>query len=138
VSAALPIIDEAPARCTGHCCRSFWLPYSPAELLENYQAWKGGRFVKGRDRNDHPQASEIWLIAPMAIYLGYLPQNPQKPEPLINGAHGHFYRCAHVRENGDCGIYEMRPKMCRDYPYGTDCDFPGCTMRPLNGAKETP
>lgn len=28
----------------------------------------------------------------------------------------------------DCTIYETRPRMCRNYPYGRPCNFDGCTF----------
>lgn len=36
----------------------------------------------------------------------------------------YVYTCRHLQLNGDCGIYEDRPAMCRDYPYGQVCEFP--------------
>jgi uncharacterized protein len=36
--------------------------------------------------------------------------------------------CEHLEKNGQCGIYETRPKICRDYP-GKDeaCEYAGET-----------
>lgn len=32
-----------------------------------------------------------------------------------------LYTCRHLLTSGDCGIYETRPVMCRDFPYGRAC-----------------
>lgn len=33
-------------------------------------------------------------------------------------------RCRHLRESGECGIYQTRPKVCRDYVIeGSECNF---------------
>lgn len=111
-------------RCTGHCCHAYTLPYSPEELRENYLAWAEQR----PDRNGRAQGREIWLIAPMAIHLGEFDRHPSgEVEPPPGAGTAHYYTCAHLRENGDCGIYEIRPKMCSDYPYGRLCEHSSCT-----------
>lgn len=34
------------------------------------------------------------------------------------------YTCRHWdEETGLCGVYEDRPRMCRDFPYGRRCDY---------------
>ncbi len=38
------------------------------------------------------------------------------------------YTCRHLAENGDCSVYDRRPRMCSEYPYGGRCMFPGCTL----------
>jgi Fe-S-cluster containining protein len=94
------------SRCTGHCCKSFALPYAPFELLR--------------------QAPEI---AQMVTYLGHFGFNPRFG--VVHGAisqkHANFYSCNNLQPNGDCGIYETRPEMCRVYPNGHKCEFTGCT-----------
>lgn len=41
---------------------------------------------------------------------------------------GYYYTCRHYnRKTGDCMAYDRRPKMCREYPYGRGCEYPGCT-----------
>lgn len=42
----------------------------------------------------------------------------------------HWYGCRYIQLNGDCGIYETRPQMCRSYPDGQECGFEECTMAP--------
>lgn len=39
-----------------------------------------------------------------------------------------YFTCRHLDQgSGDCKIYELRPRMCRDYPYGKACIVEGCT-----------
>jgi Fe-S-cluster containining protein len=42
----------------------------------------------------------------------------------------HYYTCKNLSPAGDCVVYESRPTMCRDYPYGNPCDHAGtgCTL----------
>ncbi|NUO50701.1 MAG: YkgJ family cysteine cluster protein [Polyangiaceae bacterium] len=45
-----------------------------------------------------------------------------------------IWTCAHFDvETRNCGIYEKRPRMCREYPYGRPCELPGCTLEPRHG-----
>lgn len=119
-------------RCTGDCCRHFFLPFQPedmadkAMLVRRRREWKAKNPDKGwadvpadlRGMN----VIEIEKIAAMAIYLGQtdIHGNTILPEQ------GAYYRCDHLRANGDCGTYSTRPAMCRTYPYGRPCVFPGC------------
>ena len=110
-------------RCTGgHCCRLFYLPYSPEELAENYRAW---RVQEPKDRNGHNQLIDIHLIAPMVRYAGLCERSPWSGETLEKPSH--YYRCAHLSDQGDCQIYDIRPQMCRVYPNGRECTYHGCT-----------
>lgn len=99
-------------RCTGHCCRAFTLPY-PYDVMQ-------------------ARASEIQdgeFIADMIRPLDHGPEwDPTRP--------GHWYTCRHLdTETGDCRAYEQRPWMCSEYPYGRQCEHPGCTW--TNAATET-
>src|ERR1700690_370117 len=88
------------ARCTGHCCRRFPLNITMDKLKENAAAF-GGDYA---------------LILDMIIQL------PDAPDD-----HGPRYTCRHLLASGDCGIYETRPKLCSEFPYGRDCNVEGCT-----------
>ena len=98
-------------RCTGHCCRSFYLPLSPSELAEatrfirecegyelrltqlrgspdldyattEEQAVLGPDPRWGEDANGHRRYEQGLLqIADMVEYLGYMPP----PYPLVDG-----------------------------------------------------
>lgn len=95
------------SRCTGHCCRAFPLPLTPEEIADPEHM---ARFIDG------PQ------IAAMVRYIGPAP-------PGSTGGH-HSYSCTSLTDSGDCGIYEDRPVMCRDFPYGRTCTVDGCTRTP--------
>lgn len=109
------------SRCTGHCCRRFTLPLSPKELADNLEAFKDGEV---RDRNEHNIVQDIETIAEMVVPLGMSADTPsgfKLDKPV------HWYGCKHQAANGDCLIYERRPALCRDYPYGQPCTYAGCT-----------
>lgn len=80
----------------------------------------------------------------MVIYLGLLNADPvsgQLNPPLSTGGLGHvdpadptgprlahFYTCRHLdAATGDCTDYDNRPRLCREYPYGVDCEKRDCT-----------
>ena len=112
-------------RCTGHCCKSFNLPFSPTELRERYCNWlcKSGESVVEMGPQD------IFLIYPMVRYLGLI----KPPHSCFNETEeGHYYTCVHFNrspdgDGGDCAIYDIRPAMCREYPYGRKCHYKDCT-----------
>jgi len=133
-------------RCTGHCCKNFFLPFEPGRLYveaANHKRWKAWltEHRANIDMNDRstwtpqldgttPPANarashyeEIEQIADLAIYVGYL--HPVTGEEAGEGRG--WYSCRHLQSNGDCGIYDSRPRMCRDYPYGQACKDVACT-----------
>lgn len=96
-------------RCTGHCCRSFRLSRPP-----------------GNPASAQPLDVDDFTVATMVLPLGVFPAGT----PLPNGQTsrgGAYYDCRHQQANGDCAIYESRPRMCRDYPKAGQCDKAGCT-----------
>lgn len=101
-------------RCTGHCCKNFPLPYSHSDLKLAFEAWRKGESEwKDLNGKPHPLPQDIHLIYPMVIPL------PVKDQ--------FRYDCKHLDGQGDCTIYENRPRMCVDYPYGKMCQKKGCT-----------
>lgn len=88
------------SRCSGHCCSAFRLPFAPDELRERAAGIADGAF-----------------IADMVIPLG----------PPADDLGGYRYSCRHL-VGGDCAVYDARPRMCRDYPYGRRCVERGCTL----------
>jgi len=112
------------SRCTGHCCQRFPLPLRLADLTVNAQAALRGEDV---DANGRKRISDIVFIHDMVVPLG-------EPKTYPNGDEGEYYTCRHLnKETGDCTVYEKRPRMCSEYPYGGACDYVGrgCTMEPL-------
>jgi Fe-S-cluster containining protein len=103
-------------RCTGHCCRKFPLSFPPCQIADNYGAWMRG---EPKDHFGIDILTDIHLVAPAVRFTG----------ESYTGDNGDrwLYSCIHLTDNRDCGIYDMRPAMCRDYPYGRKCQQEGCT-----------
>lgn len=114
-------------RCTGDCCRSFYLPYTSDDLRRAFAAWLASKPVfEDASGVERSLPAEVWLLAPMARSLGVYAVNPTSGAKLDQPHE--LFTCAHFNpENGHCGIYEMRPTMCREYPYGKQCEYDGCT-----------
>jgi Fe-S-cluster containining protein len=96
-------------RCTGHCCRQFFLPFTPRELVKLQLT----RVVRLRFKPE-----EIRKVAAMAVYLGDSDRG------------SHMYTCRHLNViTGDCTDYENRPDVCREFPYQEVCMHAanGCT-----------
>lgn len=87
-------------RCTGQCCEQFVLS-------------SGGHGID----MDQLRADPLrWKDGLIVLYM------------LIPLGEGRF-NCKHFdRGTRDCTIYERRPQMCRDYPYGRACPRDGCTL----------
>lgn len=128
--------EENTTRCTGHCCEAFTLPFPPEHLRELYIMSRD--HLEGRVHlrmNDDLQLHEprliedIHLIYPMVSYLGHIPTPMAGVEPPSNPeARAHYYTCKHFdRVSRNCTIYEIRPGMCRSYPYSSDCNYAACT-----------
>lgn len=92
------------SRCSGHCCRSFWFPYSPGEFRRKVLA--GSPIMEDGEQ-----------ILDMLVYLRWTTKM------------GFQYTCRHLVDGSHCAIYDDRPRMCREYPYGEPCKYPGCTRR---------
>jgi Fe-S-cluster containining protein len=94
-------------RCRGHCCKRFAIEHSFDALQADYALWqKNPAYAKIPD---------VEKIAPMVI-------------PIASSRKGeeHVYTCKHLQPNGDCGNYENRPQMCRDFPDQRGCHFWKC------------
>jgi Fe-S-cluster containining protein len=97
-------------RCTGHCCRHYSLPHP---------LWYVREF--GEDGEQ---------IAAMSLPAYVVQPGEPMPDgrPLSGGDPAQIYRCANLNEaTGDCRIYEERPRMCREYPYGRRCEMADCS-----------
>lgn len=130
-------------RCTGHCCRRFYLPIPPCVVAMAALAAQRGRGEQAGPRWRSPVASDLigHYRAPQALgsntRLTFASRDEAiqiagmvrfvASEPTGSGLL-HFYDCVHLREDGNCGIYELRPAMCRDYPYERKCSIAGCTL----------
>jgi len=98
-------IDPRP-RCTGNCCRCFSLEYPYETVLEeNKEISVNSQY--------HSFIPNVETIASMLIPLG-----------IARGQE--IFTCKHLGKNGDCGIYEIRPQMCRDFPGPNSCSYRNC------------
>lgn len=133
-------------RCTGHCCQEFYLPYSPEELADAYKAWSGsgGKPIAMAKDKPKPILVDIHLITPMVVHLGFKLQE----QPCVNPTDevllgkpevaGNYYRCKHFdAESKNCTIYDIRPAMCRNYPYAEKCNYGGCQWTAQKAKKLT-
>lgn len=95
-------------RCTGHCCKKFYLPMAKVEDIKDI-------------------VQDAKYIRDMLIKLP-LQTHGSDGEPTPVEAQDHYWTCKHFDEtSGDCTAYESRPAMCKDYPYGLPCRTKGCT-----------
>ena len=88
-------------RCRGDCCRRLYLPFATRAAIA---------------ASDSPDAK---TIAEMVIPLEDQTRAPDGSPSLPK--HGLYFTCKNLQPNGDCGIYETRPEMCRTYPDGYRC-----------------
>lgn len=99
-------------RCSGHCCRRFPLTATYAEIKAAAEKVKAGEPDRYQDSV---------FIADMLV-------------PLAPNAEGkEYFTCRHHdAASGNCGVYEQRPRLCREHPfYGRHdevCNTPGCTL----------
>lgn len=87
------------------------------KLRENPDAYHDGKFLADMLIELTPEQAQE-----RALRFGVkLPDDPSAAMP--NG----LYTCRHWDEDtGLCGVYEDRPRMCRDYPYARACDHDDC------------
>lgn len=111
------------SRCTGHCCKRFYLPVTPTQLQGEAELIRLG----GRSR--FGPTKDVLMIADMVIHLE---TREHKGETLgVYRDSDNWYTCKHFNEeSGNCMNYENRPDMCRNYPYGRACTFKECTYKP--------
>jgi Fe-S-cluster containining protein len=105
-------------RCTGQCCESFVLTGIGA-TLEAIDVFLRTKALDGAQ------------IADMLIPLRRIVAGTELPDGSIASAEpmggGWVFTCAHFDPaTHNCGIYEARPWMCRDFPYGKPCIHPTC------------
>jgi len=91
----------------GYCCQDIRLAEPPYVLRRAYEYWRDMKVID-------PKFSDIYLIYPM---LEFKFDNQKADLP-------YHYKCKHFTrdESGipTCSIYDVRPAMCRDFPYYDD------------------
>lgn len=105
--------------CKGDCCIAFRVPFTLQQLANGDVGEK--------------DAEEAMVMADMLVPLTVGEANARQLR-LIEGEltpfsiadEGHLFMCRHWDEETRlCTIYEDRPAMCRDFPYGESCRY-GC------------
>jgi len=105
------------SRCTGHCCEKFTLPYTPSELRKIYEGRGKGEIGGATVDIDWKEAQQIILMV-KSIMNDYTPKNPR------------LYTCRNFDvTTRNCKIYDHRPRMCRNFPYGKKCPNKECTLK---------
>ena len=103
------------SRCTGHCCREFSIAMDGVKQV----------MLAPESVQDGEQ------IASMLVFVRWAEPGDTLPSGRIvppDHPHQPIFSCANFdRASGDCRIYEQRPSMCREYPYGRRCEMLGCT-----------
>ena len=102
--------EQARPRCHGECCRAFRLSI-PLAALRRRRAVDGDTFQ----------------VMTMVRPLGSFPVGALLPSGELSRG-GEYYTCRHLAPNGDCQIYENRPRMCRDFPNGPACSYATCPL----------
>lgn len=97
--------DPRP-RCTGHCCRGFSLEHPHEVVKREFAKWK-------TDPSTSTLIPNVEIIADMLVPLG-----------VFRGQE--LFTCRHLSKEGNCTIYETRPKMCRDFPGPDPCKYRNC------------
>lgn len=132
-------------RCLGDCCvhLSFgsggrhWSPDQLARVVEVARTYLREGLEKAHELSqelDVPIADpEVIRVAGMMRYLGTTPRGFQTPRYLgpQRAEVVHHYTCRHLKACGDCGIYEDRPRLCRNHGTRYPCDQRFCPSRPL-------
>jgi len=87
------------SRCTGHCCARFYLSTEVLDVLTSPER----RGIDGK------------FILDMVELIEFTEA-------------GATCTCRHF-DGKNCTVYDQRPQMCRDYPYGKPCTIEGCTRK---------
>lgn len=114
-------------RCSGHCCKRFFLPLTPEEL----KAEATREDLRTRIRFNPDEILKIYdMVIPLkaAVYYEFSVDGETRIPP---GAPGHYYTCRHHdAETGNCNNYEARPDVCRNFPFyntNSPCRYKECT-----------
>ena len=125
-------------RCMGECCEDIGLRISPAALEKSYLKWRRMAFYKNltedvngtlKDDKDVWDINEIFLLYPMLKYTGKNHKHPESSNKITKELYYH-YTCVHFdSKSRRCGIYKIRPMMCRTYPNSGICRNPKCRWK---------
>lgn len=107
------------SRCTGHCCRCFYIGVPIDDLIRPDRNFRDGRQI-------HDMLIPLGVMTFLEVREKFGASYP----PMADAdAKGEWYTCKNLQPNGDCGIYETRPGMCHSYPDRGVCEWAGCTRK---------
>ncbi len=116
----MPEVTEG-GRCRGHCCRCFVLSITYEDLQKSVANVEGAT-----------KFTDDIQILDMLIPLGEISAQEafekfgvSPVEGLASTEAKPRFTCRHLLSNGDCGIYENSPHMCRSYPK-LACQYKEC------------
>ncbi len=115
VEEADPNPREAHCYRSGQCCRFILIDSSPRQLRRDYADWNYNPNLKYSEAKAI-HFDEIHLIYPM---LSGRCRGKWK-NPYCKTIRYVYGPCSHLHSKDDtpaCTIYEIRPRMCRAYPY---------------------
>jgi Fe-S-cluster containining protein len=104
--------------CPGWCCAAFYWPTRLSDMRRHPERYYDGSQI----------ADMLIPLTPKEARKRY-----EKFSGRTTGAYtwkhrGHWFTCKNWDEETRlCKIYEDRPQMCRDYPYGKECQH-GCGL----------
>ena len=106
-------------RCRGECCKSFIIWHgSPSNAREGRVRLK---LAADRERG-LPVPADVPDIGPHEDLI-MLDEMLIEVDPTETGVPR--YSCKHFQD-GNCSVYDTRPKMCRDYPTNGVCEHKDC------------
>ena len=108
----------------GKCCRSATTYNSHAKLLEMVEQGDKEAIDFLSIFTPYESIEDARLVEPEQV-ASVLAEVERRPDMKLEDVT--FYKCGYVTEEGLCGIYERRPRCCREAPgHGWSMMPPGC------------
>lgn len=120
-------------KCSGHCCKVFYLPYSFDEMNHFKRLSSLGKTKEEKVKDLFKIAN---LIIPVraescktyAIENSLIYSSSRKSSHMYNVMY--YYTCKNYDAiKHKCLDYENRPSMCSKYPYMRQCYYRDCTLK---------
>jgi Fe-S-cluster containining protein len=111
--------DQPRSACPGYCCAAFYWPRTAAWMKQYAE----------EHTYDGPQIRDMLIpLTPKQARERYERFAGESTQAFSWKHRGHHFTCKNWDEATRlCKIYEDRPTMCRDYPYGQECQH-GCGL----------
>lgn len=102
--------------CPGYCCAAFYWPRTVTYMRKH-----AGQMYDGEQIRDM-----LIPLTPKEARERYEKFSGKTTNAYVWKNRGHHFTCKNWDEETRlCKVYEDRPAMCRDYPYGQECQH-GC------------